>query len=214
MPAQDSGQATAVEVGRGFQASDLALIAVFAALMAVFALIPPIFTFGAVPFSLAMLIVLLAPLVLGAVRGAAAMALYVLVGLAGLPVFSGGSAGPAILIGPTGGYLVGYVISALITGAIMSMVVRRRPSRRMLPVVLSLIAILGVALVHVFGVAWFMVGPLGMSLGQGLAATAVFLPADLVKAVLAGMLATAVFMAYPRLMPAPTNSSAAVGQTH
>lgn len=191
------------EVSRGFQASDLALIAVFAALMAVFALIPPIFTVGAVPFSLAMIIVLLAPLVLGSIRSGAAMALYLLVGVAGLPVFSGGASGPAKLIGPTGGYLMGYIACGLICGAVMTAVVARRPSRRVLPVVLSLIGVLGAVIVHVFGVAWFMVGPLHLTLGKALVTTGVFFPWDLVKAVLAGLLATAVFMAYPRLMPRP-----------
>ena len=195
------------EAGKGFQASDLALIAVFAALMAVFALIPPIFTVGAIPFSLAMIIVLLAPLVLGSIRGGASMALYILVGVAGLPVFAGGASGPAKLIGPSGGYLVGYIACGLICGAIMTALVRRRPGRRVLPVLLCLIAVVGVGVVHVFGVAWFMVGPLHLPLGKAIATTAVFLPWDILKAVLAGLLATAVFLAYPRLMPRPRNSA-------
>lgn len=93
-------------------------------------LIPPIFTVGAIPFSLAMIIVLLAPLVLGSIRGGASMALYILVGVAGLPVFAGGASGPAKLIGPSGGYLVGYIACGLICGAIMTALVRRRPGRR------------------------------------------------------------------------------------
>lgn len=135
------------------------------------------------------------------------MALYILVGVAGLPVFAGGASGPAKLIGPSGGYLVGYIACGLICGAIMTALVRRRPGRRVLPVLLCLIAVVGVGVVHVFGVAWFMVGPLHLTLGKAIATTAVFLPWDILKAVLAGLLATAVFLAYPRLMPRPRNSA-------
>ena len=56
----------------GFQATDLALVAVFAALIAVLAVIPPIFMVGAVPFALQMIAVMLTPMVLGSVRGGCA----------------------------------------------------------------------------------------------------------------------------------------------
>ncbi|RLP06766.1 biotin transporter BioY [Propionibacterium australiense] len=187
----------------GFAASDLALIAVFAALIAVFALIPALFTVGAVPFALHLIVVLLAPLVLGAVRGAATMLLYLLVGVAGLPVFSGGSSGPAVLIGATGGYLVGWVVAALASGAIRTAAARRRPSKKALTAWLVVAALVGVLVIHVFGVAWFMASPnLRMSPGAALLATAPFLPFDVVKAVIAALLAVAVLSAFPRLMPA------------
>ena len=64
----------------GFQATDLALIAVFAALIAVLAVIPPMFMVGAVPFALQMVAVMLAPMVLGSIRGGCAVGLYILVG--------------------------------------------------------------------------------------------------------------------------------------
>ena len=83
---------------RRFQATDLALIAVFAALIAVLAIIPPLFAIGAVPFAIQMIAVMLAPLVLGGVRGGSANALYLIVGALGLPVFAGQSSGPGVLL--------------------------------------------------------------------------------------------------------------------
>ncbi|MBE6477798.1 MAG: biotin transporter BioY [Propionibacteriaceae bacterium] len=187
----------------GFAASDLALIAVFAALIAVFALIPALFTVGAVPFALHLIIVLLAPLVLGATRGAATILLYLLVGVAGLPVFSGGSSGPAVLIGATGGYLIGWIFAALASGAIRTAAARRRPSKAAFTAWLFVAALVGVVIIHAFGVAWFMASPnLRMSLGPALLATAPFLPFDVVKALIAALLAVAVLSAFPRLMPA------------
>jgi biotin transport system substrate-specific component len=71
---------------------------------------------GAVPITLQPLFVFLAGYLLGPASGAAAVALYVAAGVLGLPVFAGGKAGLGVLLGPTGGYLVGFVLAAAVTG--------------------------------------------------------------------------------------------------
>ncbi|MFN3337582.1 MAG: biotin transporter BioY, partial [Thermomicrobium sp.] len=71
--------------------------------------------FTPVPITGQTFAVLLVGAVLGSRRGAASMALYVVQGLAGLPVFAGGKAGLAVLLGPTGGYLVGFIAAAFVT---------------------------------------------------------------------------------------------------
>ncbi len=71
---------------------------------------------GAVPITLQPLFVFLSGYLLGPASGAAAVALYVAAGVLGLPVFAGGKAGLGVLLGPTGGYLVGFVVGAAITG--------------------------------------------------------------------------------------------------
>ncbi|MFT8395894.1 biotin transporter BioY [Propionibacterium sp.] len=185
----------------GFGASDIALIAVFAALMAVLAIIPPIFTVGAIPFAIQVIAVLLTPLVLGPLRGGCACALYLLVGIAGLPVFAGGHSGPAAIIGPTGGYLLGFVVQGFIVGAVAAVALRRRPNRRALPWLLIACAILGVVIIHLCGVIFFMT-TLHMTLTRALITTAPFFPWDCLKGVIAGFLAVAVFTAFPALMPA------------
>lgn len=73
---------------------------------------------GEVPFVLSDFFVLLGGLVLGPWRGAGAVALYLLAGALGLPVFAGGAGGWAHLIGPTGGYLLGFLLAPLVVGGL------------------------------------------------------------------------------------------------
>lgn len=92
------------------------LASLFAALTAVGAYIHiPI---GPVPIVLSTLFVLLSGLLLGSCWGLASMALYLLVGAVGMPVFAGGKGGLAHFLGPTGGYLFGYVLASWLTGLI------------------------------------------------------------------------------------------------
>ena len=184
-----SGAATGVNI---------ALIAVFAALIAAFALIPG-FMIGPVPFSMTILIVLLNPLVLGAWQGFLAAVLYVAAGRFGLPVFAGGSSGIAVLQGPTGGYLVGYVLAALVAGPLATLVLRRVTKGALALVGLTLAAIAGLLILHAAGVAGLMINA-GMPFSGALGTTIGFLGLDLIKAVLAGMTALAIVRAFPRIL--------------
>ena len=71
-----------------------------------------------VPLSLALFAVYLAAVLLGAKRGALSVLIYLILGAVGLPVFSGFSGGIGVLAGPTGGYLVGYLLCAVIVGVV------------------------------------------------------------------------------------------------
>lgn len=99
---------------RTFEATDLAYIAVFAALIAAFSQIS--IALGPVPFTLQTLAVALCGLCLGPWRGLAAVALWLLVGLAGLPVFAGGNAGVSVLLRPSGGYIISFLVSVVLVG--------------------------------------------------------------------------------------------------
>jgi biotin transport system substrate-specific component len=90
----------------------------FAALTAVGAFIKIPIPISPVPITLQVFFVLLTGLVLGARWGGTSMVVYVMLGIIGLPVFSGGSSGPGILLGPTGGYIIGFVAGAFVTGLI------------------------------------------------------------------------------------------------
>ena len=78
-----------------------------------------------VPITMQTFFVSLAPALLGGALGALSQVIYVLIGLIGLPVFAGGKAGFGVLIGPTGGYLAGFIIGAYIIGKLIEM--KRQP---------------------------------------------------------------------------------------
>ena len=93
---------------------DLVFVALFAAVMTVCAQIQ--IPFGQVPFTLQTLGVFIAASLLGWKRGTLSVIVYVLLGLAGVPVFAGFSGGIGVLFGPTGGYIIGFIFTALIVG--------------------------------------------------------------------------------------------------
>ncbi len=129
---------------------------------------------GPVPIVLANLFVLLAGLLLGSRWGAVSIALYLLLGLIGLPVFAGGAGGPAALVGPTGGYLFGYLVAAFLTGLISE-------SGRSGPLRDVLALIVGALSIYLLGIPWLKLS-LGMSWSKTLAAGLLpFLVGDALK---------------------------------
>jgi biotin transport system substrate-specific component len=78
-----------------------------------------------VPITMQTLFVILAGALLGGYLGALSQVVYILLGIIGLPVFTGGKAGIGVLFGPTGGYLIGFVVGAFIIGKLTSL--KREP---------------------------------------------------------------------------------------
>ncbi|WP_305063737.1 biotin transporter BioY [Methanococcoides sp.] len=76
---------------------------------------------GPIPFTLQMVFVLMAGAMLGSKWGGLSMVVYVLLGIAGLPVFSNGGSGLGVILGPTGGYLIGFIAAAFIIGYLFEM---------------------------------------------------------------------------------------------
>ncbi|MBI4061342.1 MAG: biotin transporter BioY [Elusimicrobia bacterium] len=137
--------------------------------------------FTPVPLSGGTLGVLYAGALLGSRRGAVAVVLYLCEGCAGLPVFSGGAAGFAHLLGPTGGYLAGFPVGAFATGLLAERGWDRTPGRAFLAMLAGSLPIFALGLL---GLSRFTPGP--ALLAQGLWP---FLPGDLLKsAVSAGLL--------------------------
>ncbi|MGC4154988.1 MAG: biotin transporter BioY [Propionicimonas sp.] len=178
--------------------ADLALIAVFAALIAVFSLTPiPAGVIG-VPITLQTLAVALTGLVLGAWRGFLATLLYVVVGLAGLPVLAGGSAGIGVLAGPTAGYLLSFPFAAAVTGAIASYGLERFGRAKYLWLAGGAIA--GAVLVTTpMGIAGLMINA-GMTLPAAALVALGFVPLDIVKMLAAAGIALAVHKAFPAIL--------------
>lgn len=137
-----------------------------------------------VPIVLQNLFVILAGLLLGWKWGLASVGLYLFLGALGLPVFSAARGGLAHILGPTGGYLIGFLPAVMISGAISE---RRRSF-----LVLLLGGVLGAASVYVLGVPWLMAST-SLSLPAALAAGLIpFVVADLVKTVVAAGVVRAV----------------------
>lgn len=136
--------------------------------------------FSPVPVTGQTFAVLLVGAAFGARLGAATVLLYVVEGVAGLPVFApGGAIGPARLIGPTGGYLAGFVAAAYVVGALAE----RGWDRRLITAALAMLV--GEIAIYAFGLAGLArFVPPDKLLGAGLLP---FIPGDLVKLALAAL---------------------------
>lgn len=165
-------------------AKDIAYTALAVALITVCAWISvPV---GHVPFTLQTFAVAFVGAVLGFKRGVAAVFVYLLMGLMGIPVFSKFAAGPSALFGPTGGYLFGFLFLALLPALFKGIPVKNSWARA---AVFYCAALLGTAVCYAFGTVWFM---LVFHCGFGYAFSLCVLPflaPDFFKLALAALLA-------------------------
>lgn len=180
-------QETPVKSKRSFTVADLTKIALLSALIAVSAWItipiPPI------SFTLQIFAVYAALFLLGGKYGTVSVLLYLLVGAVGVPVFSGFRGGIGVLLGMTGGYLVGFLVSGLVYWAVTAHG-REGILFRIIGSALALIAC------YAFGTAWYMIVYTGskgaITLGAALMGCVVpFILPDVVKIVLAYLVAAA-----------------------
>lgn len=173
-----------------FSARSLALGALMAALMCVLG--PFSIPIGPIPVSLTPFVVSLAAMLLGGPLAAVSVVVYLLLGAVGLPVFSGFAGGLAKLVGPTGGYLVSFVLHALVGGLIA-----QKFQFKVLPSILGLA--LGLLLDYILGTAWFML-QVHSTLGHALKVCVLpFLPFDAVKIAGAVWLGRVLRRAIPKL---------------
>ncbi|MCR4842653.1 MAG: biotin transporter BioY [Eubacterium sp.] len=151
---------------------EMALTAVMSAVLCVLA--PLSLPIGPVPISLATLFVYISVYVLGTRLGTLSVVIYLLLGAVGLPVFSGYSGGIFKLAGPTGGYLIGYIPLAIISGIFV-----HRFAMKIVPSILGMIV--GTAVLYALGTAWLAMSA-SMEFTAALAAGVIpFIPGDLVK---------------------------------
>lgn len=126
---------------------DMVYIALFAALIAVCSQIQiP----TAIPFTLQTLSVFVTAGLLGTTRGTISVVVYILLGLVGVPVFAGFSGGAGVLFGMTGGYIIGFIFTALAVGLIT-----RFFGKGMISLAVSMVV--GLLLCYAFGTVWFMI---------------------------------------------------------
>lgn len=162
---------------------DLVYVGLSSALIAVCAWITvPL----AVPITLQTLAICLVSALFGAKRGTLATVIYILIGAVGLPVFSGFKAGAGVLLGSTGGYIIGFIFTALIVGLVAD------KSSKLYALILAMIV--GVLVCYIFGTAWFAVvyaktnEPASLATILGWCVIPFLIP-DAVKIVIAGILA-------------------------
>ncbi|MGO5065336.1 biotin transporter BioY [Clostridium sporogenes] len=155
---------------------DMVYSALFATIIAVSSYITIPLPISPVPITAQGLAVMLAGCVLTPVQAALSMVTFLFMGAIGIPVFSGGTSGIGVILGKTGGYLIGYLIGVII----ISLLVRKNKS-----LVSMLIAcfIGGIVVVHILGSAWLgQVTSIGIKKAF-LLGSAPFIPGDIIKAV-------------------------------
>lgn len=183
---------------RRMAAADLALIAVFAGLIAALGVAPPIYVLGAaVPVTLQTLGVMLAGSILGARRGALAVLVFLALVALGLPVLSGGRGGLGVFAGASAGYLIGFPVGACVAGWLTE---RQGHYTLVGGLVANIVG--GIVVVYLFGIpiqAWRLSTS---TLVGTVIASAVYLPGDLAKAVIATLVTRGVRRAYPAGLPA------------
>lgn len=162
---------------------DIALIALFTALLAVCSWIS---VPTAIPFTMQTFGVFLTIGLLGGKRGTAAILTYLLLGAVGLPVFSGFTGGIGHILGPTGGYIIGFILTALLMWLAEALMGKSLK-------VLAASMIAGLIICYAFGTAWFILvytkntGEIGLMTALGWCVFPYIIP-DVIKIILAVLL--------------------------
>lgn len=162
---------------------DIVYIAVFAVIMAICSWISiP----AAVPFTLQTFGVFIAVGVLGGKRGSLSVLVFILLGAIGIPVFANFSGGIGVLAGPTGGYIIGFLFSALLMWAM-----EKLPGKKSVMQIVSMIE--GLIVCYAFGTVWFVIvygrmnGPIGFTAALASCVVPFIIP-DIIKIALAYVL--------------------------
>ena len=170
---------------------NLTLIALFAALIAGLGLIPKFTLAFGVPITAQTLGVMLCGTVLGAKRGALAVLLFIALVALGLPLLAGGRGGLGVFASPTVGFLVGWPFAAFVTG----LIVKRWQGR--LALVASVASVVGgIVVLYVFGVVGMSI-TLGKTIPEAALLVTAFIPGDVLKAVLAGLITSGLARSRP-----------------
>ena len=175
----------------------MVLTALFAAVICVLG--PIAVPIGTISITLQIFAILLTVYIIGPFRGTISLIIYLILGSVGIPVFSGYSSGFACLTGPTGGYLVGFIFTAVISGIFFRafpVIGEMSRNRRIINIVLEFIGmVLGILVCYAFGTVWFCIQA-SYSVGAALAVCVFpFIPFDLMKS-------AAVLIAGPQILRA------------
>ena len=168
---------------RNFKTVDLVTIALVAAILCILAPVSFSIPFTIIPITLGLFTIVMAGIILGKTKGTICVMIYILLGAVGIPVFAGFSGGIGQLLGNTGGYIIGFLFSALLMWLIEKLFGRKTW-------VLGISMVLGLIVCYAIGTVWFMVvyaqnsGAVGLATVLGWCVIPFIIP-DLVKIALA-----------------------------
>ncbi len=165
----------------GSKTRNILYISIFSALIAICAWIA---VPTAVPFTMQTFAVFLAAVFLGGKRAMASVAVYILLGILGLPVFSGGRAGIGAIFSVTGGYILGFLPCAYVAGKLCE-------KRKKRPFAMSASMLAGLLCDYIFGTIWILIAYAedGAAVGMwSMATSAMFILPDIIKIILACMI--------------------------
>ena len=152
-----------------------------------------------VPFTLQVLMVMLTALILKPLYSLISLLLYVLLGIIGLPVFSGAKSGIGTILSPTGGFIIGFVLAAFFVSLIVRALGKRLSGR--LTIVLCIIStvLIGIPVMYIPGIALYMVYTGADLVSAIVTLTSVFILLDIAKCVIASLIAVPLNKALARL---------------
>lgn len=171
---------------------NIAYTALFAALIAALGLVPKITLAFGVPITAQSLGIMLCGAILGSKRGGLAVLLFLLLVAIGLPLLSGGRGGLGLFFSTTGGFLIGWPVAAFVTGLIVEK--WRSASIALVATIASIIG--GIIVLYAFGIVGMSI-VLDKTLTEAAALMLVFIPGDIIKAVIAGLLTAAIAKSRP-----------------
>ena len=175
----------------------LVQIAFYAALIAALGLLPKVAIpfMGGVPITAQTLGVMLAGVMLGPVRGALAVLLFLFLVALGAPLLAGGRGGLGVFASPTVGFLIGFPVGAFVAGLVM----QRTKTLPVLPAAALAALIGGVGVVYLFGVPGVAIMA-ELPLGKAVIGSAVYIPGDLIKVAVTAVVAETVARGLPRAL--------------
>ncbi|MBN7772370.1 biotin transporter BioY [Clostridium aminobutyricum] len=163
----------------------LTLIALMTAVICILGPLSIAIPISPVPISFTNLAIYFSAVILGWKKGTISFIVYLLIGFVGVPVFSNFTAGPAKLLGPTGGYLIGFIFMALITG----LFVDKFPGKTYMYVIGMVI---GTIITYVLGTVW-LAYQANMTFQVALSAGVIpYIPGDIIKIAIATVLGTTI----------------------
>lgn len=169
-----------------FRAAEITTIALLAALLCVSSYISIPLPFSAVPITAQTIIVNLCALLLKPKKAAMTVGIWVLIGCIGLPVFSGGRGGFGVIAGPTGGYIIGYIVAAFLIS--LACAQRNKFVRNLVCTIC-----IGIPVIYAVGAPW-MAAVSGIGFKAAIVSGVLpFIPGDILKCIVAAILGRALY---------------------